>query len=67
MEEYEVITDQAKHDRDVHREPGRKDDKDSKLERIAEQIVPPSQEISDEDLKDPGRMTPKAPPTDNRT
>jgi hypothetical protein len=57
-------TDHAKHERDANRKP---DPKDSKLERIAEQIVPPSQEISDDDLKDPGKMTPAATPTDNRS
>lgn len=59
-----MITDQAKHDHDANREP---DSKDNKLERIVKQIVPPSQEVSDDDLKDPGRMTPAAPPTDNRS
>ena len=59
-----MSTDHAKHEHDANREP---DPKDSKLERIAKQIVPPSQEISSDDLKDPGRMTPAAPPTDNRS
>lgn len=59
-----MITDQAKHQREVDRD---RDQKDSKLERVAKQIVPPSQEVSNDDLKDPGRMTPAAPPTDNRS
>jgi hypothetical protein len=40
---------------------------DTALERIARKIVPPSTEVDDEDLKNPGRMTPKSPPTDNRS
>jgi hypothetical protein len=38
-----------------------------KLERLAKEIDPPSREIPDKDLKDPGRMTPDAPPADNRS
>lgn len=59
-----MITDHAKSQRDVDRD---QDPKDSKLERIAKQIVPPSQDVTNDDLKDPGRMTPAAPPTDNRS
>lgn len=49
---------------EAHQEP---DEQDTKLERVIKKIVPPSHEPSDEDLKDPGNMTPNAPPTDNRT
>lgn len=38
-----------------------------RLEKFAEQVDPPGREIPDRDLKDPGRMTPNAPPTDNRS
>ena len=38
-----------------------------KLERLARKIDPPSREVSDEDLRDPGRMTPNSTPTDNRS
>lgn len=46
--------------------PSPKQDK-GRLEKLAEHIDPPGREIPDRDLKDPGRMTPKAPPTDNRS
>ncbi|HEY0844965.1 MAG TPA: hypothetical protein VGE12_06335 [Noviherbaspirillum sp.] len=45
----------------------RRDEDNTGLERIASKIAPPGHEVSDEDLKDPGRMTPGAPPTDNRS
>jgi hypothetical protein len=47
--------------------PDKHDKDDSILERAARKIAPPSNEVSDDDLKDPGRMTPGAPPTDNRS
>jgi hypothetical protein len=37
------------------------------LEDLARKIDPPSREVSDTALKDPGRMTPGAPPVDNRS
>ena len=40
---------------------------EDKLERLARKIVPPSREIKDRDLTDPGRMTPDTPPVDNRS
>jgi hypothetical protein len=40
---------------------------DNAVERAARKIVPPSTEVSDDELKDPGRMTPGAPPADNRS
>lgn len=40
---------------------------DTALERAAKKIVPPSHNVTTDDLKDPGRMTPNAPPTDNRS
>lgn len=39
----------------------------TKLGELARKIDPPSREIPDQDLKDPGRMTPSAPSTDNRS
>ncbi len=40
---------------------------DTALERLARKIVPPSTEVDDKDLNNPGQMTPDAPPTDNRS
>jgi hypothetical protein len=37
------------------------------LDRLAKKIDPPGQEVDDQDILDPGRMTPGAPPVDNRT
>lgn len=37
------------------------------VERTARRIIPPGTDVNDEDLEDPGRMTPDAPPTDNRS
>ncbi|MDB5798363.1 MAG: hypothetical protein JWP36_2265 [Paucimonas sp.] len=39
----------------------------SVLDRMARTIDPPSREIDDESLRDPGRATPGAPPTENRS
>jgi hypothetical protein len=39
----------------------------TKLGKLAQKIDPSSREISDQDLKDPGRMTPDTPPTKNRS
>lgn len=52
------------HDREANTEPDRKD---SALERTAKKIDPPGRDASDDDLRDPGRMTPDAPPADNRS
>lgn len=43
------------------------DQNDSTLDRIARTIDPSSHEVSDDDPRDPGRMTPDSPPTDNRS
>ncbi len=59
----------------INRPPERRDQEaqtqpdrdDSKLEQLARKIDPPGREVSDEELKDPGRMTPGSPPTDNRS
>lgn len=40
---------------------------DGKLEHIAKTIDPPGNEVDGQDLNDPGRMTPGAPPVDNRS
>lgn len=37
------------------------------LERTAKKNDPPGRDASDDDLRDPGRMTPDAPPADNRS
>lgn len=38
-----------------------------KAEKAARVIDPPGHEVKDEDILDPGRMTPGAPPVDNRS
>ncbi|HYC42286.1 MAG TPA: hypothetical protein VEB70_04785 [Noviherbaspirillum sp.] len=43
------------------------DQEDSKLERLVKHIEPPGRDVTDDDLKDPGRMTPNSTPTDNRS
>lgn len=47
-----------------HREP---DKQDGALERLVKHIEPPGHEVSTDDLKDPGRMTPDSRRTDNRS
>jgi hypothetical protein len=37
------------------------------LEELAKKVDPPGREVSDDELKDPGRMTTGAPPVDNRS
>jgi hypothetical protein len=59
-----MATNQPVRDHEANQEP---DEQDTKLERIVKKIVPPSHEVTDDDLKDPGGMTPDAPPTDNRS
>lgn len=41
--------------------------KEGRLEKIARVIDPIAPDLRDQDLSDPGRMTPGAPPTDNRS
>jgi len=48
-------------------DPGSGKPDDNIIERTAKRIVPPSTDVDDEDIKDPGRMTPEASPTDNRS
>jgi hypothetical protein len=64
MEEHEMITPPERRDHDANTQPDRED---SKLERIVKHIEPPGRDVTDDDLKDPGRMTPGATPTDNRS
>lgn len=52
------------HDHHANRNP---DKDDNVLERMAKIIDPPGREVSDDDLKDPGRMTPGSNRTDNRS
>jgi hypothetical protein len=54
-------------ERRPHEANAQPDREDSKLERIVKHIEPPGREATDDDLKDPGRMTPGATPTDNRS
>jgi hypothetical protein len=44
-----------------------KSEDENMVERIAKKIVPPSTEVSDQELKNPGEMTPDARPTENRS
>jgi hypothetical protein len=37
------------------------------VEKVMSDIVPASNELTDEDIMNPGRMTPDAPPVDNRS
>jgi hypothetical protein len=53
-------------DKNQMKRAAKKED-DSLLEDLARAIDPPGREVSDEELKDPGRMTPGAPPVDNRS
>lgn len=58
------MTNQKQHEHEANRDP---DKNESVLDRIAKTIDPPGREVSTDDLKDPGRMTPGAPPVDNRS
>lgn len=59
-----MITSTQGHDHKANTEP---DKKDSTVERIVKKVEPPGRDVTDDDLRDPGRMTPGAPPTDNRS
>lgn len=59
-----MITPPERRDHEANTQPDRQD---SKLERLVKHIEPPGHDVTDDDLKDPGRMTPGAPPTDNRS
>lgn len=52
------------HEHEANTQPDRKD---NVLERLAKLIDPPGREVPDEDLKDPGRMTPGQNRVDNRS
>ena len=54
----------TKHDHSANRDP-QKDE--GLLDRLAKTIDPPGREVSNDDLSDPGRMTPDAPPVDDRS
>jgi hypothetical protein len=60
-----MTANQKQDDRKRQHKPPDKDD--GKLERLAKKIDPPGKEPTDEDLRDPGSMTPDAQPTDNRS
>lgn len=47
--------------------PGEEDEYGTRLEKLVSKVEPPGREVSDEDILDPGRMTPGAPPVDNRS
>jgi hypothetical protein len=59
-----MITPQERRPHEAITQPDRPD---SKLERLVKHIEPPGRDVTDDDLKDPGRMTPKSTPTDNRS
>lgn len=46
---------------------GEEDEYGTRLEKLISKVEPPGREVSDEDILDPGRMTPGAPPVDNRS
>lgn len=52
------------HDHEANTEP---DSHDNRLERIVKHIEPPGRDVTDDDLRDPGRMTPDPKPVDNRS
>jgi hypothetical protein len=51
---------------DKHQD-GKTTNDDTPLEKLAKKIDPPSREVSDGELRDPGSATPGAPPVDNRS
>lgn len=56
------------HEHEENTQPNTQPDrKDNALERLAKLIDPPGREVPDEDLKDPGRMTPGQNRVDNRS
>ena len=59
-----MTTPPDRRDHDANTKPDRHD---NMLERAAKHIDPPGRDVTDDDLKDPGRMTPAAPPADNRS
>jgi hypothetical protein len=59
-----MITPPERRDHEANTQPDRQD---SKLERLVKHIEPPGRDVTDDDLKDPGRMTPDANRTDNRS
>jgi hypothetical protein len=59
-----MTANQKQDDRKLH---GKQDKDDGKLERMAKKIDPPGKETTNEDLRDPGSMTPDTTPTDNRS
>ena len=50
-----------------HVEKQRRKEPDNIVERFGKQLVPPTEETDDDELEDPGTMTPLARPTDNRS
>ncbi|HVL75231.1 MAG TPA: hypothetical protein VM406_04385 [Noviherbaspirillum sp.] len=47
--------------------PGEADEYGTRLEKLIAYIEPPGHEVKDDDIFDPGHMTPGAPPVDNRS
>lgn len=47
--------------------PSEDDEYATRLEKVVSKIEPPGHEVKDEDILDPGHMTPGAPPVDNRS
>jgi hypothetical protein len=62
-----MTANQKQDDRKTHTLHKPPDKDDGKLERIAKTIDPSGKETTNEDLRDPGAMTPDAQPTDNRS
>ena len=52
------------HEHEADTQPDRRD---SALERLVKHIEPPGREVTDDDVKDPGRMTPGQKHVDNRS
>ena len=47
--------------------PQRENNDDNAVERIAKKIDPPGTEATNQDIKNPGEMTPDATPVNNRS
>jgi hypothetical protein len=47
--------------------PDEPERREGRMERLVRKAEPTGHRISDDELRDPGRMTPDSPPTDNRS
>jgi hypothetical protein len=57
-------SEQQRHDHNANTQP---DKHDNLLEKIVKHLEPPGRDVTDDDLRDPGRMTPNDKPVDNRS